>query len=567
MSRSPHGINYSAYRPVVMGRNGMVASGNALASQAGITVLQRGGNAIDAAVAVAAAVSVVEPGMSGIGGDGYIMVYHREKDEIRVANATGAAPSAATRERYLPDGIPMKGILSVSIPGLLQGWVDAHRHYGMLTLAECFEPAIDLAENGFPVSHVLAANIAADQLLCEFPTSRAVFTRDGRLLAPGEFLYQKNLARTFQRIAEEGERVFYEGEIAREIIRFSDQHGGLLSLDDLKDYRLRWQEPISTTYRDYTVYEAPPNSSGHILLQELNLIEGFNIQSFGANTAESIHVMVEAKKLAFADREAYVADPEFVDVPIQGLLSKDYARHRAALIDPDRAKLEVEAGLPWRYQSSRLATRARNSQPLKESREDTTCFCVVDRFGNAVSQLQSLQSGFGSSLIAGETGILLNNRMTYWHLDNDHVDSLEPGKRVRHTMNPVMVFSETDTTRDLFMVLGTPGADTQVQTNLQLLSHTIDFGMTVAEAAEAPRWRHVQGPTESTYPRTAEDSLRMEDRFTSESVEALKALGHPVELIDSWEAVGSAVLIGVDRKEGTLSGGADPRRDAYAVGW
>ena len=567
MSRSPHGINYSAHRPVVMGRNGMVASGNALASQAGITVLQKGGNAIDAAFAVAAAVSVVEPGMSGIGGDGYIMLYHREKDEIQVANATGAAPFAATRERYLPGGIPMKGILSVSVPGLLQGWVEAHRRYGVLALAECLEPAIDLADNGFPISHVLAANIAADHLLCEFPTSRAVFTRDGRRLEAGEFLYQRNLARTFRRIAGEGERVFYEGEIAREIIRFSEQLGGLLSHDDLKNYQLRWQDPISTTYRDYTVYEAPPNSSGHILLQELNLIEGYNIQSLGANTPESIHVMVEAKKLAFADREAYVADPEYADVPIQGLLSKDYARHRAALIDPEKAMSEVEAGSPWEYQRAKAVGRSKNLRPLRESREDTTCFCVVDGFGNAVSQLQSLQSGFGSSLIAGETGILLNNRMTYWHLDSNHIDCLEPGKRVRHTMNPVMVFSETGSSRELFMVLGTPGADTQVQTNLQLLSHTIDFGMTVAEAAEAPRWRHVQSPTGSTYPHTAEDSLRMEDRFTRESVEGLKSLGHPVELIDSWSAVGSAVLIGVDPKQRALTGGADPRRDAYAVAW
>ena len=565
MSRSPHGINYSAYRPVVMGRNGMVASGNALASQAGITVLQRGGNAIDAAVAVAAAVSVVEPGMSGIGGDGYIMVYHREKDEIRVANATGAAPSAATRERYLPDGIPMKGILSVSIPGLLQGWVDAHRHYGMLTLAECFEPAIDLAENGFPVSHVLAANIAADQLLCEFPTSRAVFTRDGRLLAPGEFLYQKNLARTFQRIAEEGERVFYEGEIAREIIRFSDQHGGLLSLDDLKDYRLRWQEPISTTYRDYTVYEAPPNSSGHILLQELNLIEGFNIQSFGANTAESIHVMVEAKKLAFADREAYVADPEFVDVPIEGLLSKDYAAERAKSIDLDIAATRVNPGEPWTYQSG--GRPPKRISKVTASPEDTTCFVVVDRWGNAVSQLQSIQSTFGSSLIAGDTGILLNNRMTYWHLEEDHVDVLKPGKRVRHTMNPVMVFSRNGDTRDLKLVCGTPGADTQVQTNLQVVTHVVDFGMTVQEAVEAPRWRHLQNPTESTYPHTAEDQINIEGRFSEKVFSGLERRGHKVLKIGDWEGVGSQVMIQVDHDEGALHGGADPRRDGYAVGW
>ena len=562
---SPHGIKFSAHRPVVMGRKGMVAASHPLASQAGVRTLQKGGNAIDASVAVAAALQVVEPLMSGIGGDGFIMVYMRADDTVKVVNGTGPAPYAATRERYLPEGIPLKGILSTSVPGLLRGWTEAHERYGRLSLSEALEPAIELAEEGFPVSHTVAAAIAADELLCQFPTSAAIFTRDGRPLRAGEILYQKDLAGTFRKIADEGAGVFYEGEIARAIVRFSEAQGGLLTMKDLSDFRARWQDSIFTDYHGYTVHEAPPNSSGHILLQELNLVEGFDLKSMGCNTVESVHVMTEAKKLAFADREAYLADPEWVDVPIPGLLSKEYARHRAESIDPERAAVDVSAGDPWRYQEAGSAPRA--VKKVGTPMEDTTCFAVVDRWGNAVSQLQSLQSAFGSSLVAEGTGVLLNNRMSYWHLEEDHVDCLQPGKRVRHTMNPVMVFRRTDEGRKLALVCGTPGADTQVQTNLQVITHVLDFGMTVAEAVEAPRWRHTQNLTESTFPHTCEDELLLEGRFSPHVRRGLERKGHQLNIIGDWEGTGSEMMIQVDTEEGALHGGADPRRDGYALGW
>ena len=562
MAESPHGVNFDSYRPVVMGRNGMVCSGHPLASQAGMRVLQRGGNAVDAAVAVGAALNVVEPLMSGIGGDGFIMIYRKQSDEIKVVNATGAAPYAATRERYVSEGIPMKGILSVSVPGLLDGWAACHEKYGALKWGDVLEPAIDLADNGFPVSHVVARAIFADPMLQQFPTSREVFTRDGRPLTAGEILYQKDLARTFRDIAEEGRDAFYKGETARSIVRFSNEQGGILTLKDLADNHCRWQEPISTTYRGYTVYEAPPNSSGHVLLQELAMMDNLDLKSLGCNTTESIHCMVEAKKLAFADREAYVADPEFVDVPIPGLLSRDYARERARLIDPARAAENVGEGDPWRYQDGE---RKRRKAGVFSEREDTTCFCVVDRWGNAVCQLQSIQSAWGSSLIARDTGVLLNNRMTYWHLDQDHVNSLEPGKRVRHTMNPVMVFEPSS--NGLVLVCGTPGADTQVQTNLQVITHVLDFGMTVAEAVEAPRWRHTQNPMESTVPHTCDDELQMESRFPEQVRDGLREKGHSLNVLGKWDGPGSEVMIQVDPDTGTLSGGADPRRDGYAIGW
>lgn len=571
MPSSPHGVSYEAYRPVVMGRRGMVCSGHPLASQAGVGLLQRGGNFADAALATAAALNVVEPLMSGVGGDGFIMVYRKDADRVEVCNGTGAAPYAATRERYLPEGIPQKGILSVSVPGLVNSWLEVHERYGVRALAECLEPAIDLAENGFPVSHVLARAIAADPLLCQFPTSQAVFAPGGRPLPAGEMCYQRDLARTFQAIVDGGRDAFYRGEIARAMVKFSAEQGGILSMEDLADCRARWQEPIATTYRGHTVYEAPPNSSGHILLQELNIMEQFDLKGLGCNTAESIHLMVEAKKLAFSDREAYVADPDYVDAPMEGLLSKEYGQERAGLIDPERAAAEVAAGNPWRYQAG--ARKAGSGKVgAGQEREDTTCFVVADGAGNAICQLQSIQSAWGSSLIAGDTGILLNNRMTYWHLEADHIDCLQPGKRVRHTMNPVMVFrggtaGGNGTGRQLALVCGTPGADTQVQTNLQVISHALDFGMTVAEAVEAPRWRNTHSPTESNYPHTCPDELLVEARFSPETLEGLRRRGHQLNILGDWEAAGSEMMIQVDSATGALHGAADPRRDGYAVGW
>ncbi len=551
---------------MVMGRNGMVCSGHPLASQAGISMLQKGGNAADAAIAIAAALNVVEPMMSGIGGDGFIMVYWKEADQIRMINGTGAAPFAATRERYLLQGIPMKGILSVSVPGLVDSWLTAHEKYGSLPLRELLSPAIDLADNGFPVSHILSNAIGADSLLCEFPTSRAIFTRDGRPLKPGEIIHQKDLARTFESIAEGNRDAFYSGDSARAMVRFCQDQGGLLTLRDLENCRSRWQEPISTTYRAHTVYEAPPNSSGCTLLEELNLVEQFDLKSLGCNTPEAIHLMTEAKKLAFTDREAYVADPDYVDVPVDGLISKEYAKERVRLIDPNRAATRVRPGDPWRYQKSPRKGPAVQAPPLRRTEENTTCFVVVDRWGNAVCQLQSLQSPFGSSLIAGDTGILLNNRMTYWHLEADHVNCLQPGKRVRHTMNPVMVFRENNG-RSLVLVCGTPGADTQVQTNLQTMTHVLDFGMTVAEAVEAPRWRHTQSPTESTVPHACNDEIILEGRFSREVRSGLEQRGHVLKLLGDWEATGSAMMIQTDPGSGALCGAADPRRNGYAIGW
>lgn len=555
----PHGVVAEAHRPVLMGRRGMVCSGHHAASLAGISVLQQGGDAVDAAIAVAAALNVAEPNMSGIGGDGFIMIYRRAERRVEVVNATGPAPALATRESYLPDGIPMKGIRSVSVPGLAAGWLLAHERYGRRSLLADLEPAIALCEEGLPVSHKLAAALREDAKLGEYASSQPIFWPDGRPPRPGEVLFMRDLARTFRGLAEHGRDYFYAGPVARAIDAVSREHGGAIRFEDLAGFAAEWQAPIATRYRDHVVYESPPNSSGHVLLQELNLVEGFDLTPMGWLSAESIHLMVEAKKLAFADRERYLADPRFVEVPIEGLLSKDYAAERRRLIDPERAAPpnSVAPGNPRPHASS--------------PREDTTCFVVVDGAGNAVCQLQSLQTGFGSALVAPGTGVLLNNRMTYWHLDPAHPDCLAPGKRVRHTMNTVMAFAAPPPGEPgpgtLRLVLGTPGADTQVQTNLQLLTAVLDFGLNAAEAVEAPRWRHLQNPTESTVPHTCEDALNLEARFNPTVCDALRAKGHPVQVIGPWAAVGSAMLIERDSQTGVLYGAADPRRDGYAIGW
>jgi gamma-glutamyltranspeptidase / glutathione hydrolase len=558
MSFGPHGQRSEANRPVVAGRHGMVCAGHPLAAQAGQSILQRGGSAVDAALGVAAALNVVEPNMSGMGGDGFIMVYSADTGEIRVVNATGPAPARATREAYLPDGIPMKGIRSVSVPGLVSGWLKAHAAAGRLSVAEDLAPAIELAEHGFPISHKLAQGIADDQSLAQFPSSRAIFTRDGVPLATDQLLVQRDLADSFRRLASDGTAGYYQGAFAQALQCCSEDYDGLITADDLAGFEAVWQDPISVDYRDYTVYEAPPNSSGHVLLQMLNLIEPYDIGGLGTSSAESIHLMVEAKKLAFADREVYLADPRFADVPIDGLLSKNYARERGATIDRDRAAEAVVAGNPWTHQPRQPSPRR-----VAESREDTTCFAVVDGAGNAVCQLQSIQSGFGSGLVLPGTGILLNNRMTYWHLEPDHVDVLVPGKRVRHTMNPVMVQRDGK----LILVCGTPGADTQVQTNLQVVCHVLDGHYNVVEAVEAPRWRHLQDGTESTVPHRCLDELLLEDRFPGEVQTDLRRRGQPVRVIGPWEASGSEMMIQLDPVSDARFGGADPRRDGYAIGW
>jgi len=432
------------------------------------------------------------------------------------------------------------------------------------------EPAIELCEYGVPVSDFQSRMAALNPVLRSSSTSGPVFAPNGNWLKPGEIRQNPDLARSYKLIADQGRDAFYEGDIAREIVRYSEEHDGLLTYEDLKRHEVEWQAPVSINYRGRTVYEAPPNSSGHVLLQELAMFEKFDPKQYGYMTPESVQLMIEAKKLAFADREAYLADPNYVDVPIEGMLNAEYLSERAALIDIERAASDVAEGDPWAFmdRSPDSAKKHRRGGRLHSAGTDTTNFCVVDRWGNSVGELQSIQTMFGSCVIAGSTGILMNNRMTYWHLDPDHIDYLNPGQRVRHTMNPVMVFSKpVEEGGKLELVCGTPGADTQVQTNFQVVTSVFDYGLSVAEAIDGPRWTHNQAGMESASVRSTEDVLQIEDRAGSEVIEGLKKLGQPVESTGTWGGAGSEGAIQVDLQNGTLFAASDPRREGDAQVW
>ncbi len=569
ISDSPHGIIGEAYRPPKIGSKGAVVANHPMAAQAGMRILHQGGNAVDAAIAVAFALGPAEPQGSSIGGDGFVMVHMSANKTVEVVNGTGAAPTKATPDRY-HNGIPITGVLGTSVPGIVDALLSAHSKYGSLALSKCLEPAVELCEEGVPVSEFQARTAMQNPVLKISPTSGPVFAPGGEWLKPGELRRNPDLARTYRVIADQGRDGFYEGDIAREISRYSEQNGGLITYEDLKRHKVEWQEPIAIRYRGRTVYEAPPNSSGHVLLQELGIFEHFDPGQFEYMSSESVHLMVEAKKLAFADREAYLADPRYVDVPIEGMLDPAYLFQRAQLIDVDYAAKNVSEGDPWEYMDRppNSEKKHRKSGRLHKAGSDTTHFCVVDRWGNSVGELQSIQTAFGSCVIAGSTGILLNNRMTYWHLDPEHIDYLNPGQRVRHTMNPLMVFSApVEQGGKLELVCGTPGGDTQVQTNMQIVTGVFDYGLSVSEAIDGPRWTHVQAGMGSAYPQKDIESLQIEERAGEEVINCLKKRGHLIQSTGMWGGAGSEGAIQVDIKNGTLFAASDPRREGDALVW
>ena len=530
-------------RPLIIGRRGAVAANHPLATQAGLLTLQAGGNAVDAAVAVAATLSVVEPYMSGLGGDGFYHVYVRRTGEAVVFNGTGHAPRAATPERYAA-GIPLTGPLAASVPGSVGAWGAMHARLGRLPWTSLFDAAVHYAHEGYGATracrHFTGENVKS---LGDDARSAAAFLRSGRAPAVGTPIVQTDLARTLEQLAGEGAESFYRGALARRLAAGCREVGGLVTTDDLAAFRPEVQEPIALDYRGYTVREAPPNSMGWVLLQELGIVEHFDLAAMGALSADLVHTLVEAKKLAFADRERWAGDPRFVELPLSELLSAGYLARRAAEIDPKRA--------------------ARAGAPAAGAPGDTTYFCVVDGEGNAVSGTQSLNSAFGSGVTAGSTGILLNNRMAPWHLADGHPNRLAPGKRVRHTMNPAMVFKDGE----LWALLGTPGGDYQVQVNLQVLTAMIDLGYDPQQAAEMPRWSSTQPGQEANWPHDCPDALNLEARFPDDVRTELAARGHPVVSLGELDGPCSVEIIRRDAATGMLMAGSDPRRDGWALAY
>ena len=527
------------HRPLIMGRNGAVGANHPFAALAGFDTLRAGGNAVDAAVATSLALAVVEPGMSGLGGDGFFQVYDAARRHARCWNATGAAPIAATPEVFAR-GMDVRGPRSVSTPGLMTGLSAMHEAGGRLPWRQLFVPAIGYARDGFAVTHHYR-HFSGDvrDVLGADARSRTVFLADGAPPPLAALIRQPDLARTLEELAEDGADSFYRGRLARRLAAGMRAAGVLVDERDLAECRAEEQAPIGIAYRGFRVTQTPPNSTGFTMLQMLKIAERFDIAAL--DPVQRIHVLVEAKKRAFLDRERYGTDPRFGDVPLDRLLSDAYADECAARIDRTRA-----ADLPL-------------AEP--EHAGDTTYFCVVDGDGNAVSGIQSLNSGFGSGVTAGDTGILLNNRMAYWHLASGHANRLAPGKRVRHTMNAPMVFKDDA----LWAVEGTPGADNQVQVNTQVLTAMMDLGADPQTALEAPRWTSSQRGQGANWPHDGDGTLTIEPGFGAAVLAGLERLGHRLTRVGPLEGPCSVQAIRII--DGVRVAGSDPRRDGWACAY
>ena len=545
-------------RPPTTGIRGMVATSHALASASGYTALRRGGSAVDAAIAANATLCVVYPHMGGLGGDGFWLIADPGNGyRVKALNASGPAAKRADIEFYrqkgYTDAIPSRGALgALTIPGAVDGWREAHQHYGKLEWAELFEDAIYYAQNGFPVGNSLADWTVKDsELMRNYPSAAQIYMPSGKPPRAGERLVNPALAASFKRLAESGPRQgFYEGETASRICQALGSQGSPLQEEDFESFKAQWVEPISVDYQGYTAYEFPPNTQGLAALQILNLIEGFDLQSFGDNSADYYHHMAEAVKLAFADRNAWLSDPEFIDIPLERLLDKAYADERRKLIDPRQAMVmeDVPPGIAPENSTSGSSDHG----------GDTCYFCTVDDDGLAVSVIQSIFHDFGTVEIAGDTGIILQNRGSFFSLDENHPNRLEPGKRTFHTLIPAMLYREGKP----YLVYGSMGGEGQPQTHAAMISRIIDFGYDVQQAIEAPRW--LMGRTWGTKVQ----DLALEGRISDLVANELKRRGQPVKPVEDWnDNMGHAQAIRLNPQTGFLEGGADPRGDGSAIGY
>jgi len=530
-----------AGRSVVRASQGMVATSQPLASQVGLDILKRGGNAVDAAIAVAAMLNVTEPNMTGIGGDAFMMIYTPKTKKLEALNASGRCPRALTLDHFTSRKIaqmPLSGMETITVPGAFDGWITLLEKYGTMKVADLLAPAIGYAENGFPVMEKIAADWAPEVPKLKLTAAAAAtYLIDGAAPEPGTIFTQKNLARTFRTLVKGGREAFYRGEIARAIVDYCQKNGGFLSMDDFAAQKSNWVEPISTTYRGYTLNELPPNNQGLTALLLLNILDGFDLKSMRSDPVTYYHTLIEATKVAFADRNRFIADPAFAKIPVKELLAKDYAARRRALIDPAKA-IDAPA-----YGDIRMGS-------------DTTYFTVVDKDRNAVSFINSLFNSFGSGIVAGETGIMLHNRGSGFSLDPNHPNKLEPRKRPFHTLIPAMVFREGK----LLMTYGVMGGDIQAQGHAQVLVNLADRGMNLQQAIDAPRIRYISGR-----------GVMLEDTLPADVIGGLVQRGHerilPPAGIKHRALMGGGQAIMIDPVTGALSGASDPRKDGLALGY
>ncbi len=558
-------------RPEVRGVSGAVSAGHPLAATAGYDVLRRGGNAMDAAIAMAGVLAVVRPHMNGVGGDAFALYYEAATGQVHAMNGSGRAGALATpalfAERAL-DEVPGNGPLSVSVPGAVAAWVDALDRFGTLPRAELLAPAIGYARDGFPVSTRLASDIAAQSGALS-DHARALYLPGGEPPPVGTLLRNPALAATLERIAAEGRDGFYRGFVAERLTAFLEGEGGYLRAPDLAAHTTTWVEPLRGDYADFTMLVLPPNTQGIAQLQLFEMAKAFDLAGMGQGSAEYLHTLIEMKKLAFADRDQWAADPEFTEIPLEQLLDPEYLAGRAAMVDPGEAAEARDAGVPnggiaagagKAGDAARVASRANRAtrgrdagNASKDDSGDTVYLTAVDRWGNAASWIQSLFAGFGSGLLEPETGVVLHNRGALFNLEPSHPNVIAPGKRPYHTLTPMMALNADGS---FAFTLGTPGGDSQPQSLLQIVNNMVHFGMTPQAAIEAPRFRSYGGLR-----------VAFEERFAAAVLERLGELGHEVDVVHGWTSTfGGAQMILRDR-EGTLIAASDPRREAYAVAY
>ncbi len=532
------GADRSQARSLVITRYGIVAAEQPLAAQAGVAVLEQGGNAVDAAVAANAVMGVVAPMANGPGGDLFALVYEAKSGKLYGLNASGWSPAGLTLEYLKQEGLkemPQSGIKSVTVPGVVDGWDKLVSRFGKKQLGELLAPAIRYADEGFPVTEIFADYWAESvRKLRRDSNAAAVYLPKGRAPQTGEIFRNPDLAWSLRQIAEHGKKAFYDGEITGRLLRCSREQGGILTAEDFRDYTGEWVEPISTTYRGWTVYELPPNGQGLAALIMLNLMEVFPLRRMGANSTEALHIMIEAKKLAYADLLRYAADPHSHSIPVSGLLSKDYARERAKLIDLDQANCNVPAGNP------------------PKAGTDTTYLCVVDAEGNMVSYIQSNYLNFGSGVVAKGTGFALQNRGALFSLDPESPNVLAGHKRPLHTIIPAMMERE-----DLRIAFGIMGGWNQSQAHAQFVANIADHRMNPQAALEAPRF------TKMTFEGC---DVELEGRIPLTTRAELVKKGHKLEMRgDFSSAMGGGQAVMRDFKGGVNYGASDPRKDGAAV--
>ena len=561
-------------RPDVRGTRGAVSAGHPLAAAAGYDILRRGGNAVDAAVAMAGVLAVVRPHMNGVGGDAFALIYKGDTGEVAALNGSGRSGALATPEFFQENyqgEIPGKGPGSVSVPGTVAAWADALERFGTMDLARVLEPAIHYAGQGFPVSARLARDFQAqgDDLN---QAGRDLYLPGGSPPAVGSVFRNPALARTLERVAREGKAGFYRGSVAETLAAFLESRGGYLRPPDFAEHTSTWVEPLSAGYHGYRLLVMPPNTQGIAQLMLTEMAKHHPLKEMGHNTSSYLHTLVELKKLAFADRDRWVADPEQADLPVDQLLDPERLARRAQDVDPRQAAAQVEpgvagddvvAGLPSHEGAMRPHGAAPRSlvpgtapAPSQGADDfgDTVYLTAVDRWGNAVSWIQSIFSGFGSGLLEPETGVVLQNRGALFTLEVGHPNRVAPEKRPYHTLTPLMALREDGS---LGFTLGTPGGDSQTQSLLQIMNNMMIFGMSPQEAVEAPRFRSYQGLR-----------VAMEDRVPPTVRQELENLGHEIQVVHGWTATfGGAQMIFWDPEFGSLIVASGPRREAYGLAY